>query len=288
MTVHPPPTAAAGIPQQLIYGLFRPECYAKFFVDYNFFDVACLTFLLSKVLSYGIILGALLVKLPQILKIVKSRSTVGLAPSMYILENLGYAIVVCYNVRNGYAFSTYGENVFILVQGVVICCLLVWAAEREVKRARTVALMVGAPAFVAFVVYLAMYSSMSQLAWFQTSTIGIFAASRLPQIASNFQRGSTGQLAFVTVLLNSAGSLARVFTTLTEVKDSLVLTGMISGATLNAIMLSQMIWYWNSKTTAAPTATAGSKASNKKKQATTAGAEAEMTPSKKAKGKKQQ
>ena len=302
MTVPPPPTSAGipSAPQQLIYGLFRPECYRTFFVDHNFLDFGCLALLLSKILSYGIILGALLVKLPQIFKIAKSRSTAGLAPSMYILENVGYAIAVAYNVRNGYAFSTFGENVFILIQGIIICVLLVVFAEKQAKQSRTLAMMVGAPLFLAFVVYLGFYCSLSQLAWFQTSTIGIFACSRVPQIISNFSRKSTGQLAVVTVALNSLGSMARVFTTAMEVKDTLVLTGMISGATLNAILLAQMIWYWNSKGAAAGSKAGANKASQKKKKAAAdaaaaAAAAAEdawmdtVTPSKKGKkGKKQQ
>jgi len=39
----------------------------------------------------------------------------------------------------------------------------------------------------------------------------------------NYQNKSTGQLALITVLLAWAGNVARVFTTLQEVKDPLLL-----------------------------------------------------------------
>jgi mannose-P-dolichol utilization defect protein 1 len=74
---------------------------------------------ISKLLGYAIILGSILVKLPQILKIVSSKRIDSLAPSMYILENIGYTIVFGYNFRQGYPFSTYGENIFLLIQGIL-------------------------------------------------------------------------------------------------------------------------------------------------------------------------
>lgn len=42
-----------------------------------------------------------------------------------------------------------------------------------------------------------------------------------------------------------AGSLSRIFTTLQEVDDKLILYGYIAGFTLNLILALQMIYYWN-------------------------------------------
>lgn len=42
-----------------------------------------------------------------------------------------------------------------------------------------------------------------------------------------------------------AGSLSRIFTTLQEVDDKLILYGFISGFCLNVILTIQMLWYWN-------------------------------------------
>lgn len=49
-----------------------------------------LALLLSKILSYGIIVGALVVKMPQILKIVNNRSVKGLVLFSYWTETIGY------------------------------------------------------------------------------------------------------------------------------------------------------------------------------------------------------
>ena len=43
-----------------------------------------------------------------------------------------------------------------------------------------------------------------------------------------------------------AGSLTRIFTTLKEVDDKLILYGFISGFALNAVLAAQMVYHWNS------------------------------------------
>jgi mannose-P-dolichol utilization defect protein 1 len=42
-----------------------------------------------------------------------------------------------------------------------------------------------------------------------------------------------------------AGSLTRIFTTIQEVDDKLILYGFVAGFALNAILALQMIYYWN-------------------------------------------
>ena len=49
-----------------------------------------------------------------------------------------------------------------------------------------------------------------------------------------------------------AGSLARIFTTMREVGDKLILYGFVAGFLLNAVLAVQMVYYWNTtKTTKA-------------------------------------
>lgn len=42
-----------------------------------------------------------------------------------------------------------------------------------------------------------------------------------------------------------AGSLSRIFTTLQEVDDNLILYGYVAGFALNAVLAAQMVYYWN-------------------------------------------
>ncbi len=61
------------------------------------------------------------------------------------------------------------------------------------------------------------------------------------------------------------GSLSRIFTTLQEVDDPLILYSFVAGFALNAVIAAQMAYYWNApspkakgKQKAAPVAAVGS------------------------------
>lgn len=71
-------------------------------------------------------------------------------------------------------------------------------------------------------------------------------ASKLPQIITIFREGGTGQLSAFAVFNYLAGSLSRIFTTLQEVDDKLILYGFIAAFALNAVLAAQMVYYWNS------------------------------------------
>lgn len=57
----------------------------------NYIDVPCLTYLMSKTLGWLVLLGAVFVKVPQVLAIINKKSVAGLSLTMFLLELLGYA-----------------------------------------------------------------------------------------------------------------------------------------------------------------------------------------------------
>lgn len=185
----------------------------------------------------------MVVKVPQIINIVRS-GTAGLSSTMYAVESAAYAIVAAFHFRHQYAFSTYGEGVFVLVQNCVILLLIARAAPGGAGVA-FVAAFAAAGAGAA-----ALFSDaavpVQVLDTLQMLTIPIFASSRVPQIVSNFSKGSTGSLSVITVFMQFAGSCARIFTTLQEVDDQMVLLSYVIGAALNGVMLFQIFFYWSS------------------------------------------
>jgi mannose-P-dolichol utilization defect protein 1 len=54
-----------------------------------------------------------------------------------------------------------------------------------------------------------------------------------------------------------AGSLSRIFTTLQEVDDKLILYGFIAGFALNLVLAIQMVYYWNAPAAKAPAKVGG-------------------------------
>jgi len=239
--------------QSLSARFLNKECTDIYFKQLNFFHVPCFKLLLSKVLGVGIILGAVVVKLPQIRKIYPSGRIEGLSQSSFMLSLVAYTISFSYSFSNGFPFSTYGENLVMTFQDLAIVGLLMHYSHTSA------AVMVGCAAiYFALVAWL--LSGLVAPALFvtlQSSTTLLTISSKLPQIWSNFSQSSTGQLSFLTTLLQFVGCLGRIFTTIQEVNDSAILFGFISAGVLNGILVFQVLYYWNAPATATVTQTTG-------------------------------
>lgn len=70
---------------------------------------------------------------------------------------------------------------------------------------------------------------------------------QLIQIIANFRNGSTGQLSAITVFLLFAGSVARIFTSIQETGDSLVILTFVVSTVFNGLIAAQVMYYWNVK-----------------------------------------
>jgi len=84
------------------------------------------------------------------------------------------------------------------------------------------------------------------IALLQITTLPLGLFSKLPQIAQNHRAKSTGQLSTFAVVAQILGCLARLFTTATEVKDSLVLASFFLALVLN-VVLGLQIWAYYGK-----------------------------------------
>ena len=80
----------------------------------------------------------------------------------------------------------------------------------------------------------------------QSASIAIVFLSRVPQIMEIFMKGETGALAFATVLLGWAGSIARLSTVLIESDDIYYRIPFILSAAFLSIIMLQFAYYWNS------------------------------------------
>lgn len=67
------------------------------------------------------------------------------------------------------------------------------------------------------------------------------------QIVANFRNGHTGQLSFIMVLLLFLGAMARIFTTIQETGDKVMLLTFLVSTVLNGTLVFQVLFYWNVK-----------------------------------------
>lgn len=96
--------------------LLGPECYTHLIYDLQLDHLVCLKYGISKALSLAIVVGSGVVKIPQILKIFRSRSARGLSLTSFILDTAGLIIIVGYNYRHEFAISTYGQLYLLFLQ----------------------------------------------------------------------------------------------------------------------------------------------------------------------------
>ncbi|XP_043655567.1 mannose-P-dolichol utilization defect 1 protein homolog [Drosophila teissieri] len=220
--------------------LMSEKCYDNYFLEHNFLDVPCFKALLSKGLGLAIIAGSVLVKVPQVLKILNSKSGEGINIVGVLLDLLAISFHLSYNFMHGYPFSAWGDSTFLAIQTATIAVLVLFFNGRK---AQSGLFLVG------YVVLMYVLNSgltpMSALFTIQSCNIPILLVGKLSQAYTNYQAGSTGQLSAATVIMMFAGSVARIFTSIQETGDFMIIITFIASTFANSVILAQLIYYWN-------------------------------------------
>ncbi|KAH4005430.1 mannose-P-dolichol utilization defect 1-like protein [Parastagonospora nodorum] len=224
--------------------LITPACYKTLLLDIDPSHTECLKLAISKGLGIGIIGASSVVKVPQLLKLINSQSAEGLSFTSYLLESSAYLISLSYNVRNGFPFSTYGETALILIQNIAIASLVLKYSGNGLGIAGWVGGLIAAGSAL----FNEQWVGAERLSLLQATAGVLGVASKVPQILTIWQEGGTGQLSAFAVVNYLLGSLTRIFTTLQEVDDPLILYGFVAGFVLNLILFLQVVYYWNAPT----------------------------------------
>ncbi|EZA56222.1 hypothetical protein DMN91_009763 [Ooceraea biroi] len=220
--------------------LVTQECMKEYFDDFNFFHVGCFKATLSKSLGLGIIAGSLLVKIPQIVKIIKNKSGEGINVFSVLLDLFAISAMSSYSFMNKFPFSAWGDGVFLGLQTLAIAILVMHYGGETIK----------ATAFLAayMAVILAANSGLTPIhvLWAcQAMNIPIVLISKFMQAHTNYSNGSTGQLSAATCFLLFFGSLARIFTSIQETGDSTMIIMFMCSSLANGVIVMQLLYYWN-------------------------------------------
>lgn len=222
--------------------LIGPACTHELLLSHKIYplttqDAECTQLLLRKGLSVGIIGGSALVKLPQLFKILLNQSVSGLNLIGQVLELVASTVAFVYNFRAGNPFMVYGETVFVSVQNALLVLMIGFYGKKMMQ----LLFITAVYSVMLSTLLIPNYISNEQLSILQAATIPITALSRLPQIFQVWSTGSAGQLSSISLFLVMAGSLARLYTAVAEVKDPILLIGYASTALLNTILFLQVI-----------------------------------------------
>ncbi|KAH7650020.1 MPU1p [Cryptosporidium bovis] len=201
--------------------------------------------LFIKLISYLIIVGSGIVKIPQIIKILRSKSTKGISSFGIYIEILSSCIYSFSNFRFNVPWLLWADSAFIGLQNLAILILCIRYSKDEKNKngikfshifyLTSITLLIAA-----------LYQNLiniSVLKYLSISPLIFVVLSRVPQIVKCYIESSTGQLSFISFFLLTGGSWSRVATVLfSESKSNniLLLTNVIS-ALLNTIPLMQII-----------------------------------------------
>jgi len=202
-------------------------------------EPAVLKFLLSKGLGYGILAASSVIKVPQILALMKSKSAEGLAGLSFELENICFTIHASYGYLLGLPINSYGEAALMLAQNTVLLGLMY-------KYSRTSPARVLAMAALNISMIYAVLSGMVQKSQAQSMydmNNLIVTAARVPQIMKNYKASSTGQLSVVAFVANVLGCMARIFTSYQDGAGIAMIRGFVLGLILNATIMAQILYY---------------------------------------------
>jgi mannose-P-dolichol utilization defect protein 1 len=272
--------AAARAPAPPAYHLLvvRDDCWKPFFVDLAWLSPAawaapgsplrdCAAASVSKALGYGIIAGSLLVKLPQVANILRARSPAGLSLASQYQELASNLLAVVWHVSwNRSPFSAYGETIIVTL-GCALVIATMWAFERpsltHLAGAGAAAAALGALVFAPPAAAAAAAGALARTAGLPAPPASLlkdalqllsqltFWASRATQLVDTQRARSNGAQSPLTLAFNLAGTAARVFTSMREVKDPLQLAFTVVNVALNGALCVQW-WAFRAAAVVAP------------------------------------
>lgn len=194
---------------------------------------------LSTIVGVCVLIGSLIYKLPQVLRVIRRRSAAGISVLMYSLETIGTTFSALYFFRRAFPFASYGETVFIMVQNIILLSLIVFFQRLP----RIPAIILGLLYVTTVIALFSPYVPTSVLVILQLSSIPILNLARIPQIILNYNRKETGELSPITLGLQLLGNVARIFTTVAQVRDPLMFVGICVATCFNATLFGQWIYY---------------------------------------------
>ena len=201
----------------------------------------CISYLISKGLSIGIVLFSFTSKLPQILYMLNTKDMKGLSYISIYLDILSTLFYTMYPYHMGYPFLTYGEGLIILFQNFLIffICWKYDTYQSADKNNMSFSLLLVS---FLFLCYKGFFDEKIWKIIGSASTV-LSMGSRITQIYTSYKSKSTGPLRTITYGLNLMGNAARIFTSLKETNDIIMVGGFVVSFVLNLIIFLQIIYY---------------------------------------------
>jgi len=220
--------------------LFPGDCFDEIFHKFHFIHETCLPIVVSRVLGLAITLGSLMVLVPQIIKIWRAGNAQGISATSMLL-NLAACVGVCgYSYRQRFVFSQWGDALFVAMQVAVIVLQIFYYSGQTPQ----IVMLLAVLSSIVGAIYMDAIP-LTVLASVQAATIPITVVGKAMQLHANYTARSTGQLSGVSTFMQFAGCLARIFTSIQETGDVLVIVTYVIASLMNGLIFAQMFIYWD-------------------------------------------
>ncbi|CAB0030929.1 unnamed protein product [Trichogramma brassicae] len=195
--------------------------------------------LLSDGLSIITISMCLVLKVPQIKKILDSKSAVGISVMGLLLELTSYTIMTCYNYTNGYGILSYMDYPIILIQEYVLIFLVL----KYLNLINTPMLLAVFGYFLIFIGLLTNSLPKTILTIMVPLCTPISASSKVAQLLAILKAKNADAVSPKTWMLSAFTNLTRVFTTFMDSADILLLGNYTVSVALSSSVLFAALHY---------------------------------------------
>ncbi|KAJ8933881.1 hypothetical protein NQ314_013734 [Rhamnusium bicolor] len=193
----------------------------------------------SDFLSIVTISICFILKVPQIITILKVKSAKGINIVGLLMELASYTIMMSYNYRNGYAILTYLEYPIILVQELIlILCVL------HYKNMLNSAGVIGAVIYFSIAAsFLSGIAPLGLLAFLVPLCTPIGASSKVVQLAEILKTKNAESVSVLTWFISAFTNFTRVFTISMESMDlTLLLNFSVNTILSSSVMLAAYVY----------------------------------------------
>lgn len=235
----------------LSFHILGPVCYSQL-VDFHSFSRPCLWHTFAGVLSLQILILSTVLKVPQILRILQSKSVHGLSLTALVIDFIALTVGIIYHFRYGTPLLKFVEAISLWLQDLVI--LLLWNRSdiaHDPRLDRNYYQYLGTSIAV-IAIYAALPVDRQQLLLpnsllnsLMVTSVSAGLAGGGFQILENYRQSSTGQLSLMMCGLGVVCGMGRLATYLIEKKDvdKLVVLSNVLGALIGIALIFQIIYY---------------------------------------------
>ena len=227
--------------EKLMFMFMSEQCYEDIFYKFNFFNILCIKMIISKGLGYGILLGSLMLRIPQILIILRAGNAKGISVISEVLSLIAVFGSMSYGYYKNFPIAAYGDTYSLYVQGCIILLMVLYYQNQKTQLFLSF-IMISVATGLQFsnmipgdIIYL-------------LNTLSLFLSvfSKLIQALENLRNSSTGNLSSITLILQFLGCVARIFTSIQETGDLYMIVTYIAVSVANGLLVVQLVYYWNS------------------------------------------